>query len=75
MTAVVEEALMARSALLVFILLVTSSAARSIGAGGTAEQAFPTPPPLPPERPVGVTRYGTSVTDPYRYFEKMNDPV
>ncbi len=37
--------------------------------------AFPTPPPLPPERPVGITRYGTSVTDPYRYFEDMNDPV
>jgi len=37
--------------------------------------AFPTPPPLPPERPVGVTRYGTSVTDPYRYFENTSDPV
>ncbi len=38
-------------------------------------QMFPTPPPVPPERPVGVTRYGASVTDPYRYFENMNDPV
>jgi prolyl oligopeptidase len=36
---------------------------------------FPTPPPVPPERPVGVTEYATSVTDPYRYFENMNDPV
>ena len=43
--------------------------------GATAAQVFPTPPPVPPERPVGVTKYGTSVTDPYRYFENMSDPV
>ncbi len=30
---------------------------------------------MPPERPVGITTYGMSVTDPYRYFENMNDPV
>ncbi len=46
-----------------------------VRATAPAQQAFPTPPPLPPERPVGVTRYGTSVTDPYRYFENMDDPV
>jgi prolyl oligopeptidase len=40
-----------------------------------AAEGFPAPPPLPPERPVGVTKYGESVTDPYRYFENMNDPV
>ncbi|MBV9333090.1 MAG: S9 family peptidase, partial [Candidatus Eremiobacteraeota bacterium] len=40
-----------------------------------AVAAFPTPPPVPAARPVGVTRYGISVTDPYRYFENMNDPV
>jgi len=36
---------------------------------------FPTPPAVPPERPVGVTKYGISVTDPYRYFENMSDPA
>jgi prolyl oligopeptidase len=36
---------------------------------------FPTPPPIPPERAVAETMYGTSVTDPYRYFENMDDPV
>ncbi len=46
-----------------------------IRAGAPAAQVFPTPPPVPPERPVGVTKYGASVTDPYRYFENMNDPV
>jgi prolyl oligopeptidase len=30
---------------------------------------------LPPEKPVAETMYGTSVTDPYRYFENMKDPV
>lgn len=40
-----------------------------------AAQGFPTPPPVPPERPVGITKYGMSVTDPYRYFENMSDPV
>src|SRR6516165_5878636 len=38
-------------------------------------QGFPTPPPLPPAHPVTETLHGTSVTDPYRYFENMKDPV
>jgi prolyl oligopeptidase len=36
---------------------------------------FPVPPPIPPQRAVAETMYGTSVTDPYRYFENMDDPV
>ena len=42
---------------------------------GAVPSGFPTPPPLPPEKPVAETMYGTSVTDPYRYFENMKDPV
>jgi prolyl oligopeptidase len=53
----------------------TAFAAPSIAAGVLAAAGFPTPPPVPAARPVGVTRYGISVTDPYRYFENMNDPV
>jgi prolyl oligopeptidase len=42
---------------------------------GAVPSGFPTPPPLPPEKPVAETMYGTSVTDPYRYFENTKDPV
>ena len=59
-------------AVAVAVACVAFPVARSVA---PAAQAFPTPPPVPPERPVGVTKYGTSVTDPYRYFENMNDPV
>jgi prolyl oligopeptidase len=63
-----------------FVLCIAAAIALLPGlwlAGASAEPAltFPTPPPVPPERPVGVTKYGTSVTDPYRYFENMSDPV
>lgn len=50
-------------------------AAPTIAGNVLAAAGFPTPPPVPPERPVGVTKYGVSVTDPYRYFENMKDPV
>ena len=43
--------------------------------GGTLARTFPTPPPVPPAKPVAETMYGTSVTDPYRYFENMKDPA
>ncbi len=59
-------------AVAVAVACVAFPVARSVA---PAAQAFPPPPPVPPERPVGVTKYGTSVTDPYRYFENMNDPV
>jgi prolyl oligopeptidase len=45
------------------------------GGAASAAQSFPTPPPIPPERAVAETMYGTSVTDPYRYFEDMQDPT
>lgn len=53
-----------------FALLALPSAADA-----PAAQGFPTPPPVPPAHPVAVTKYGTSVTDPYRYFENMQNPV
>src|SRR5580700_2899874 len=42
---------------------------------GAIPAGFPTPPPIPPQRAVAESKYGTSVTDPYRYFENMQDPV
>jgi prolyl oligopeptidase len=33
------------------------------------------PPPLPSPNPVTEDFFGTKVTDPYRYFENMQDPV
>ncbi|HET6553951.1 MAG TPA: prolyl oligopeptidase family serine peptidase [Dyella sp.] len=32
------------------------------------------PPPAPPQRPVQDTYFGTTLTDPYRYMEKVDDP-
>jgi prolyl oligopeptidase len=42
---------------------------------GAVPAGFPSPPPIPPQRAVAESIYGTSVTDPYRYFENMADPV
>ncbi len=47
----------------------------ALAALGAVPPGFPSPPPLPPEKPVAETMYGTSVTDPYRYFEDMSDPA
>lgn len=63
-----------------FSLLVVATIVGLLVLWGTrtvtaAAPSFPAPPPVPPERPVGVTKYGISVTDPYRYFENMKDPV
>lgn len=74
---------MSRNAVVAFFVGVTSLgsvagvalAAPSQTSGMLAAAGFPTPPPLPPARPVGVTKYGISVTDPYRYFENMQDPA
>ena len=66
---------MSRLACIVFAIGLTILSSASFGTAATIPQGFPTPPPVPPERPVGVTKYGLSVTDPYRYFEDMNDPA
>ncbi|MFZ0032678.1 MAG: prolyl oligopeptidase family serine peptidase [Candidatus Cybelea sp.] len=66
---------MARLALFTAAFVAASFGFWVAQAGTTIPQGFPSPPPVPPERPVGVTKYGISVTDPYRYFEDMNDPA
>ena len=48
-----------------------TAAATAAGTPGT----FPTPPPLPAPKPVTETFFGTSITDPYRYFEDLTDPT
>jgi prolyl oligopeptidase len=47
----------------------------SLAIVGAVPAGWPTPPPVPPEKAVAETIYGTSVTDPYRYFENVQDPV
>ncbi|HVA33490.1 MAG TPA: prolyl oligopeptidase family serine peptidase, partial [Candidatus Baltobacteraceae bacterium] len=62
-----------RILLSVFVLVVALA-----GIGGpsrAATAAFPTPPPLPKPSPVTENYYGTAVTDPYRYFENMQNPT
>ncbi len=58
----------------IFVFALALTAAGAFHAAPAA-QTFPTPPPVPPTQPVAETKYGTSVTDPYRYFENMKDPV
>ena len=38
-------------------------------------QVAPKQPPAPPARPVTDTYFGTTVTDPYRFMEKLDDPA
>jgi prolyl oligopeptidase len=59
----------------VFIFALGLAAVAAARTSAPAAQTFPMPPPVPPARPVAETLYGTSVTDPYRYFENMKDPV
>lgn len=64
-------------AAIVLVALVTPVcllAALRQAQGGTMK-ALPTPPPVPPPKPVTDTYFGTKVVDPYRYFENMSDPV
>ncbi|HEY6326218.1 MAG TPA: prolyl oligopeptidase family serine peptidase, partial [Candidatus Cybelea sp.] len=65
---------MLRCVLFVFVFALGLTVAGALHAAPAA-QTFPSPPPVPPTRPVAETTYGTSVTDPYRYFENMKDPV
>lgn len=41
----------------------------------SAASPFPAPPPLPRPSPVSDTFYGTTVTDPYRFLEDMQNPT
>jgi len=58
-----------RAALPIFILAL-------LGAGALAAQNAPAPskPPVAPVRPVVNDYFGEKVTDPYQYFEKLDDP-
>jgi prolyl oligopeptidase len=61
--------------------IVSAATAFALGAasiaaiGRAAGTPFPQPPPLPKPSPVSETYFGTTVTDPYRYFEDMKNPV
>jgi prolyl oligopeptidase len=59
------------SAAIAFVL----GAATIAAIGRAAGAPFPQPPPLPKPSPVTETYFGTTVTDPYRYFEDMKNPV
>jgi len=54
------------------VLAGTALAAAGLAQG---QGSFPVPPPLPSPSPVTEDFYGTKVTDPYRYFEDMKNPV
>ncbi|HEY3676212.1 MAG TPA: hypothetical protein VGK84_09495, partial [Candidatus Tumulicola sp.] len=60
-----------------WILASLSLVVATVAAGGPARTAtaFPTPPPLPSPSPVTENFFGTNVSDPYRYFEDMSNPV
>lgn len=61
-----------------FAPFAASAFALAIAGGAhlaTAATIFPTPPPVPAPRPTTEVFFGTAVTDPYRYFENMQDPV
>ncbi len=61
--------------------IISAATAFAVGAATLAGIAVaagvpsPQPPPLPKPSPVTETFFGTAVTDPYRYFEDMQNPV
>jgi prolyl oligopeptidase len=66
---------MKRTVFLAAVIVIAGVAVPVARAATGVPPGFPTPPAVPPEKPVGVTKYGVSVTDPYRYFENVSDPV
>jgi prolyl oligopeptidase len=66
----------ARMRFMKIALLFAVTAPAFVASGRTATpDAFPPPPALPPPHAVTDTYYGTKVSDPYRYFEDMQNPV
>ncbi|MBV9699748.1 MAG: S9 family peptidase [Candidatus Eremiobacteraeota bacterium] len=57
------------------VIAVGCLAAISSASTVTASPSFPTPPPLPAQRPFTENLFGTQINDPYRYFENVKDPV
>ena len=51
------------------LMLRVSCCIFALAVVGPIPAGFPSPPPIPPQRAVAESIYGTSVTDPYRYFE------
>ena len=66
---------MMRTVFFAILIAVACTVVPVVRAVAPAAEGFPTPPPVPRTRPVAVTMYGMSVTDPYRYFEDMQNPV
>src|SRR5580704_15840881 len=66
---------MMRTVFFAILIAVACTVVPVVRAAAPAAEGFPTPPPVPRTRPVAVTMYGMSVTDPYRYFEDMQNPV
>jgi prolyl oligopeptidase len=66
---------MSRQLLLVFAAIAGFGVLASARVSAPASPSFPTPPPLPAPSPVTENLFGTAITDPYRYFEDMKNPV
>lgn len=66
---------MSRLVFFVFAAIVGFGAIASTHATAPASPSFPPPPPLPAASPVTENLFGTTIADPYRYFEDMKNPV
>lgn len=66
---------MSRKLLFAIVAVAGLGAIASTHATAPASPSFPTPPPLPAASPVTENLFGTTIVDPYRYFEDMKNPT